>query len=492
MIAIAFRFLAGRYHATPWERHTNEGVVEWPPSPWRILRALVAASYRLEPRPSRSDLDALVRKLADPPVYQVPLGAVAHTRHYMPTDDKPKLIFDTFVAVGAGADDDSAELIVAWPEVELDARQRQLLDDMLFHLPYLGRSESWVEARAVEWTGEGNVCVSEDGSSKARERIRLKALVSEAAYQVWKDSASKAAKHPVLPQTTVEILEQDSARLQKDGWSDTPGTEWLIYGRPEELLSIKPSSRKAPLPEPTFARYAIRSSVLPLLTDAVAIAERFRVALVSHADGRGANAMAVFSGHNETGQPLIGNQHAYYLPADDDGDGRIDSLIVWAPAGFDAGACDALSSLSRVWGKDDHDLYVTLIGLGKPEEFGGSLGGTALAGPARIWESRTPFILPRHPKFRRGVWVDTPEDQLRRFLNELGLSPTRVEPIPATRIRGRQLEWFRFRRERTRGNGRKATHTGFGFRLYFEEAVSGPIAVGYGAHMGLGAFVAVS
>ena len=46
MIAIKLRFLAGRFHATPWGRHVNEGVVEWPPSPWRLLRALAATFYR--------------------------------------------------------------------------------------------------------------------------------------------------------------------------------------------------------------------------------------------------------------------------------------------------------------------------------------------------------------------------------------------------------------------------------------------------------------
>ncbi len=39
---LAFRFPLGRYHANPWDRAVNEGASEWPPSPWRILRALVA------------------------------------------------------------------------------------------------------------------------------------------------------------------------------------------------------------------------------------------------------------------------------------------------------------------------------------------------------------------------------------------------------------------------------------------------------------------
>ena len=44
MFALAIRFVAGRYHATPWGRHVNEADVAWPPEPWRLLRAFVAQS----------------------------------------------------------------------------------------------------------------------------------------------------------------------------------------------------------------------------------------------------------------------------------------------------------------------------------------------------------------------------------------------------------------------------------------------------------------
>jgi len=30
-VTIKLNFPAGRYHATPWGRHVNEGVAEWPP-----------------------------------------------------------------------------------------------------------------------------------------------------------------------------------------------------------------------------------------------------------------------------------------------------------------------------------------------------------------------------------------------------------------------------------------------------------------------------
>ena len=45
-----FYFPFGRYHATPWDRAANDGSVEWPPAPWRILRTLyvVWVNYEFE------------------------------------------------------------------------------------------------------------------------------------------------------------------------------------------------------------------------------------------------------------------------------------------------------------------------------------------------------------------------------------------------------------------------------------------------------------
>ena len=42
MPILTFTFPGRRFHATPWGSHVNEGQVEWPPSPWRLCRALLA------------------------------------------------------------------------------------------------------------------------------------------------------------------------------------------------------------------------------------------------------------------------------------------------------------------------------------------------------------------------------------------------------------------------------------------------------------------
>lgn len=501
MIAVTFEFLAGRYHATPWDRHTNEGAIEWPPSPWRILRALVAASYRLDPPPTAAELGQLLEKLTAPPVYRVPRGTEGHTRHYMPTNGKPTLVFDAFIAVGGGVGAPDATVVVGWPEVEIEAEEINLLDRLLAAIGYLGRAESWVTARRIDWPGqEANVTLaSSSGAASVRGRVRLQAPMREAEYDAWRRTAPKPkGRGGQLPESLLQILHQNTGDLHRQGWSQPPGATWLVYERPEWLTQVRPVSgltARASAP-PTFARYAVSSAVLPRLKDTISIGERMRVALMSRAGLGHPDTLALFAGKDADGKPLQGQEHAFYLPADDDGDGRIDHIVVYARSGFDESCRAALESLHRIWGHGGHDLYLALVGFGAPADYGGLRdqrnGATALAAHARVWESRTPIILPRHTKYRRGSWIDTPEDQLRTMLAQIGRSePVIVERTAGTHVRGAELPWYRFRRERSQGGGRRAGSTGHGFRITFAEPIQGPIAVGYGAHVGLGQFVGV-
>ena len=45
-VIISIRFLTGRATLHPWQTHHSEGRVDWPPSPWRLLRAIVAVAGR--------------------------------------------------------------------------------------------------------------------------------------------------------------------------------------------------------------------------------------------------------------------------------------------------------------------------------------------------------------------------------------------------------------------------------------------------------------
>jgi len=124
MIAIEMKFPTGKLHATPWGRHVNEGAVEWPPSPWRFLRALLAVWHHKFHDVTEEEMRALIATLSITPSYQLPVTSNGHTRHYMPAEhDKKTKIFDTFITVSP---DDP--LVIYWPDVELSDTQKNSTD----------------------------------------------------------------------------------------------------------------------------------------------------------------------------------------------------------------------------------------------------------------------------------------------------------------------------------------------------------------------------
>ena len=125
MLAISLKFPAKHFHATPWGQQVNDGAVEWPPSPWRLLRSLVATwHHKFLDVPGVAMRD-LVERIASPLRFVLPPASQGHTRHYMPlvNDDRTK-VFDTFIAV----EPDDA-VVAIWPAASLTDEQGQLLDE---------------------------------------------------------------------------------------------------------------------------------------------------------------------------------------------------------------------------------------------------------------------------------------------------------------------------------------------------------------------------
>ncbi|HWO20474.1 MAG TPA: type I-U CRISPR-associated protein Csb2 [Kofleriaceae bacterium] len=489
MLTLSFEFLAGRYHATSWEHQVNEGTVEWPPSPWRLSRALVAASYKLHPELPPELLRRVLEPLLAPPLYVVPAATTGHTRHYMPTDDKPTKVFDAFVAPAGW-------LEVHWPDAALGTEELGALDRILWALTYLGRAESWTEVRRIDTPTKTLNCVpAPDGA------LQLWAAEPPEAYVAWRQrfEAEQAGlprkQRREAPADWWDVLHADTGRLSKDGWSRPPGSRFVRYRFEPDKIAAPRRHRARPVVAPTVARFALSSSVLPRLTVALSVGDRVRQALLYHSNGH-----AVFHGRDAEDQIAHGHGHAWFLPSDDDADGLLDHVVVHARDGFDRAALRALERLRRVWGYGGHDLELALTGLGSAADLGRvgrdprSPTRSPQLGFARVWESQTPFVPPRHTKVRGGVVRDAPEEQVARLLEMQGFSRPAVERIEAdalTLCSAPPIAWYRFQRLRSRGGGRRASHGAFGFRIRFEQAVTGPLAVGYAAHQGLGQFIAV-
>ena len=196
-LALAFRFVAGRYHATPYGHHVNEGLIEWPPSPWRLLRALLSVGYTSgawngagPPAAARSLMEKLS---AETPRYFLPPAIGTHSRHYMPIgvlDSKTKiekttLVFDTWARV------EDQELVATWRNTSLDDAELSILGILMGRLNYLGRSESWVEGRVMrggEATREMNCFPERYGETPGRgwEQVALLAPMGVSDFEAWR------------------------------------------------------------------------------------------------------------------------------------------------------------------------------------------------------------------------------------------------------------------------------------------------------------------
>ena len=544
MLCMEFRFLAGRYHATPWDHHANEGAVEWPPSPWRLLRALVATWKRRRPETDDATMSRIVAALSEPPLYRLPDHGSGHSRHYVPLggkSGKTGLMLDSFLTVST---DDP--LLVVWPHQDLAPQDRKVLGDLLSQISYLGRAESWVEARLVprdelaneDWLSridaEPAKLTEPDRTEPADsdpphpaissqdqdvETVRLLAPMTASEYESWHPGAlealktvattsksRKSRKPAPLPTDVLGCLQMGTRELRSpnQGWSSPPGATWISYRVRSRLLPPAPMSRTRSRHEasrPTVAVFALTSDthlgdVRPLVTGGLGLAETFRQGLMSWSSGNNDLPSPVFSGKDANGAPLSGHQHAYVLPTDDDGDGYIDHVVIVARMGFGERERSALYSLRKLWqSKGKADLFPLLIGLGHPTDFAPNPqrnyyqpGRTKILARARIWRSITPYILTRHPK-KKGK--DSPEQQLVRDLERLGLPvPERLERTTNVQVGRRTYRWIEFTTNRRGGRGARAARIGHGFEISFPEPVEGPIAVGYGAHFGLGLFAA--
>lgn len=552
-VGLSIQFLTGRYHATPWNHQVNEGVVEWPPSPWRILRALVSAYYRLPEQPDRSGMNQLLNKLANQlPSYALPEHTAAHTRHYMPIWKEGKAtttkVFDTFYALPGGALSSEAEIQVVWPDLELSQPEQQLLQQLCQQISYLGRAESWVEIRLVAESKSCNAKPLKDEEvNPSAERIKVLAPLTVEGLQGFQAALAVLPKPKKgktkwkAPADVLEALELDIANLHGQSWNGIPGTRWVAY-EVEQAKRQSPKSQPYQLQIPTFARFALSSNVLPKLTEAVSLGERFRQALMAKSRNVDGQADPIFAGRkpdelDEEGKakPAEGHLHAWYLP-ERNLKGEIDHVVVYAAGGFQEQAISALCKLTKVWGTEGFDVQTVLVSLGRIENYsseGLQPGCSALIAKSRRWRSLTPVVLPRHPKRDRrgnpkylagtGFQMDGPEHQTLRLLKQLlnhlhndqslescvevqcsgdqagdWLAYQREDGQLLVKARclseeeGKQCSgyrWQAFQRRRYHGNGKKESDRGYWLEVEFTEPQTGPIAVGYAAHFGLGVFL---
>ncbi len=522
MLAIAFTFVAGRYHATPWGRHVNEADVAWPPDLWRITRALIAVWYRkldLARFPRERLYDLLARLAeAEPPSFRLPESAIhAHSRHYMPgKGDKRTLVFDAFARV---ADDDP--VVIAWPGLALDTPQTEVLDALLENLGFLGRAESWVDARRAPAPADFNCVLAADSvdcetGEVTGEIVRLMAPNTSEIYRAFRSGKLEAAgikldpagRPPnlkpdqkkllkTLPDDWLNAIGVETGELQAAGWSAPPCARTVSYRRPLHALRTTAQKvlRKPAIIRPntaiTTARFVLYGKPLPRIEDAVRIGEALRAAAMGLAKRLlGPDALPTLLSGHDLGE-LNRHAHAFWLP-DPNTRGEIEHILVHAPGGLSHEAMRVLTAVQQINRGEGESLRLMLEGLGTASVFDRI---THLTGDSAIWRSVTPYLHPWHLKKPE---MRTPEAtaaailaQLRREWCARGSElPDIVEirELPSIQHGGRALRPLHFHRFRRKRGLVQPDSLGRLLEVRFAQPIHGPLALGFACHFGLGLF----
>jgi CRISPR-associated protein Csb2 len=465
---IRLEFPAGRYHATPWGRHVNEGVAEWPPSPYRLLRALYDVWKRKCFDLAEDDVGEVLKSLAQsPPCFKLHPAVATHTRSYLnansrdPTDKN--LVFDPFLVF-----DRRHACYLHWPALELPSNSHRTLEQLLRNLNYLGRSESWIHAEL--WDGSVEGAFESFPSETTGDRHELEKVVCAVPVGDYK-----------AKQTWMDALTYSTADLIKERASSPPLLREVPYATSKNAVIVDPPRQISRCPAPVHAvLIGLDATVLPLVTTTLEVAEQVRVRLMgAHKRRKGSKELVspLFSGKMPDGSKRLDHGHVYIMPRGNKL-GRIDRiLIISLHQPFDEDELDAVRGVRKLWQSDGRPEVRSVV------TWQGGMEGTGEFRKSSVVESATPFVPPRHWRKGRDL-VRFIEDEVRRECRNHGIVPTlvRVEPF---RLRS-LFDVSEYRRNRKNDPVRP----GYTLRLTFDRDVLTPFAIGYGSHFGLGQFQA--
>jgi len=473
MIYIRIQFHTNQYQACAWGNLHAEGVIDWPPAPWRILRSIAAGAYNVNlSEKYQPILKALLHKLASAqPSYTLP--PTTYIQHRSP---RPQVNLKT-AKVGSGKTLYSAgllmsnqqhDLYVHW-SVTLAEIEELVLGLCLSGLTYFGRKESVATLSLVETAPAPNAEPDAQGT-----RIVAIADPDLNADTLWNALNLSAHENYGVNRSAV-----------------FPGIRWATYRINQHQLQVQQQAdEQQRTPSVTLA--VSGSPKLPFNL-ALLLTHRLHQVLISYCPA------PIFTGQ-EMGEPSRKHGHTIFQCLPDRTGRYIEQVRLYSYSGYSSEALAAIASSSKLPGvARGYDISLAIADLGSNEK------------AAEDWISSTPFFLSRFPAVRRGkprmlsehYQKDGPEHQVLQYLQYLPWlnlqgTPTYQEhegnlvlcldDEVAAIVSCQPFPGF-WKWESECRQGKKAGRVGYQVRLKFATMVTGPIILGYAAHYGLGAMI---
>lgn len=497
-IVLRQEFPLGRFHATPWRVNPfDDPHGEWPPSPWRLVRAVTARWYQLAreagSEPEIAELERLQAALCKSTyAFHLPPAARKGSplRQYHPTEfgwqpaEKKKagtrsygtsLVQDNYWCV-------PPESPVWWFIAGNDWTDdlRTLFAQCLARMTYFGRAETLT-----------CICVATSQDEIPTPNCTLVGKRRGGAVPVL--SPLESASHDDIERTT------DNREAVKR--AVPPGAQWLYAVRPEQ--SAARERRRVPehRSDCHLMQFAIGWNVAPELRAIVRLTSRFRGAVIrellrlktgdastnwARVSREVREVVADMTGKDASGHALKGHCHTEFLAWCEDG--QPTRLLVWRGSRvFDSDEKEAIllaAARDVSWaaaGADSGEWKVHLVPLDRavppPPGFNSQ--------PSIIWESVTPYVPPRH-HLRRGKEREgeSMAEQIRREVKSRKIAHNvEVELVGSP-------QWVAVHVPRREANKRGfiGDRRGLIVRLRFAAPVTGPIRLGHSSSFGLGLF----
>lgn len=497
-VVLRQEFPLGRFHATPWRVNPfDDPHGEWPPSPWRLLRAVTARWYQwareAKEEPDFSQLEKLQRALCTSTyAFHLPPDARKGTplRQYQPTEFGwhpaarkkagtrsygTSLVQDNYWCVAPDSP--------VWWFIEGDDwtdEVRAVLAKCVERMTYFGRAETLTRIRMACPSDE----VPEANCTLAEKRTAGAVPVLAPLKDATREGIERTTDNPEAVKRAVP-----------------PGAQWLYAVRPPRPAARE--RRRVPEHRPGchLMQFAIGWSVAPERRAIVRLTARFRGAVLREllrlkTGGASVNwatatrdvreAVADMIGKDADGNPLKGHQHTEFLAWCEDG--QPTRLLVWRGSrAFDADEQEAIllaATRDVSWaaaGSDADEWKVRLVPLDRAVPLPPGFGGES----SKVWESVTPYVPARHHlrggKERKG---ESMADQIRGEVQRRELAPdVEVELV------GRP-DWVSVHIPRREASKRAfiGDRRGQMVRLHFADPVVGPIRLGHSSSFGLGLF----
>lgn len=511
MLTLGIRYLNGFVAAS----HGSHDRVEWPPHPARVFMALVAAHYQTGAEPAEREALLWLEALADPPeIYAGEAFSRAVVTHFVPVNDKAgpaKAIMNSLpitrdrqprTFARAWLSDDT--VFLRWPRAELSQTIRNALAAICDKVTRIGHSSSLVQMwLADEVPAELSPWVPDMERGSHSLRITAEGTLSDLDRDFGGENIARYEELLFVLVNAASAKDRSAARRALNerfpGGPPTPREPSLSvyrgYARRDEILDVPPIS------ETVFSSHLLVFSLeredgsyrFLDLACTLSLTDRWRDALVSHANDLSTDARSVLSGHAANGR-VLDQPHAAFLPlgfvSHPNADGRLSGAALALPINVNGGLrTELLRAVGRV-----SNLVLGRLGkwklvpvtMARPPLTLRADTWTCYPHGAHQWSSITPVAFDQHPKAKdKATYLEEAAAMISACCERIGLPrPRQVFVTPVSAHIGAPPAHAFPRLRRKDGSERRHSHA----ILVFNELVRGPILIGAGRYRGYGLF----